>query len=119
MGQQIILYHVCNKGYSTHYYAIHSCPINIWLQFNIKSTSQSRLGNNQERKQDLINEGNRRENRKRIFHAYKQGDKVLLKDAWGTIFNQDAYIRPYIITAIRNNSTLRACKGRVTDTFNI
>ena len=71
------------------------------------------------RKQNLINKGNERENRNRISHTYKQGDKVLLKNAWKTKFNQDAYIGPYVITAVRNNGTVRARKGRVTDTFNI
>ena len=71
------------------------------------------------RKQNLINKGNERENRNRISHTYKIGDKVLLKNAWKTKFNQDAYIGPYVITAVRNNGTVRARKGRVTDTFNI
>ena len=31
-------------------------------------------------KQDLINKGNKRKNRNRINHTYKQGDKVLLKN---------------------------------------
>ena len=71
------------------------------------------------RKQNLINKGNERENRNRISHTYKIGDKVLLKNAWKTKFNQDAYIGPYVITAVRNNGIVRARKGRVTDTFNI
>ena len=37
---------------------------------------------------------------------YKQGEKVLLKNAWKTKFNQDAYIGPYIITTVRNNGTV-------------
>ena len=40
-------------------------------------------------KQGLINKGNKRENRNRINHTYKQGDKVLHKNAWKTKFNQD------------------------------
>ena len=50
---------------------------------------------------------------------YKQGDKVLLENTWKTKFNHDAYIGPYIITAIRNNGTVMVCKDRVTDIFNI
>ena len=50
-----------------------------------------------ERKQKLINRGNERENKNRVHHGYKIGDKVLLKNAWKTKFNQDAYIGPYII----------------------
>ena len=65
-------------------------------------------------KQDLISKGNERENRNQISHMFKQGDKVLLKNTWKTKFNQDAYIGPYVITAVRNNDIVRACKGRVT-----
>ena len=72
-----------------------------------------------ERKQKLINRGNERENKNRVPHEYKIGDKVLLKNAWKTKFNQDAYIGPYIITAVRNNGTIRARKSNVTDTFNL
>ena len=68
-------------------------------------------------KQDLINKGNKGENCKKISHAYKQGDMVLLKNIWKTKLNQDAYIGPYIIAAVRNNGTVRAFKGRVADTF--
>ena len=70
-------------------------------------------------KQNLINKGNNRENRNQINNTYKQGDKVLLKNAWKTKFNQEAYIDPYVITGVRNNVTVRAHKGRVTDTFKI
>ena len=71
------------------------------------------------RKQDLINKGNARENKKRKTHEYKTGDKVLLRNAWKTKFNQNAYLGPYVITAVRDNGTVRAHKGRITDTFNI
>ena len=71
------------------------------------------------RKQDLINRGNDRENRSRLEHTYKVGDKVLLKNEWKTKFNQDAYKGPLVITAVRNNGTVRARYGRVTDTYNL
>jgi len=72
-----------------------------------------------QRKQALINKGNERENKLRKDHTYKIGDKVLLKNAWPTKFNQDAFLGPYKVTAVRNNGTVRARKGRLTDTFNI
>ena len=72
-----------------------------------------------ERKQKLINKGNERENKNRIDHKYKEGDKVLLKNAWKTKFNQDAYLGPYTITTVQDNRTIRAKKGRVTDTYNL
>ena len=73
-------------------------------------------GNN--RHQDVINEGNKRKNCKRKYQTYKQGDKILLKKAWKTKFNLYAYIGLYVIKAVRNNSTVRARKGRVMETFN-
>ena len=72
-----------------------------------------------ERKQKLINKGNERENKNRIDYKYKEGDKVLLKNAWKTKFNQDAYSDPYKITTVQDNGTIRAKKGRVTDTYNL
>ena len=50
---------------------------------------------------------------------YQYKDKVLLQNVWKTKFNQDTHLDPYIITAVRYNGTVRACKGRVVDTFNI
>ena len=50
---------------------------------------------------------------------YKQGYKILLKIARKTKFNQDANLGPYLTTAVRNNDTARARKGRLIDTFNI
>ena len=49
----------------------------------------------------------------------QQGDKALLKNAWKIKFYQGAYLGPYVITAVRNNVTVRARKSSVTDTFNI
>ena len=34
-------------------------------------------------------------------------------------YKQDAFIGPYVIIAVRNNGAIRACKGRVTNIFNI
>ena len=72
-----------------------------------------------ERKQKLINRGNTQENKSRLDHVYKIGDKVLLKNAWKTKFNQDSYLGPYTITAVRDNGTVRARHGIVTDTYNL
>ena len=67
----------------------------------------------------LINKENKRENKLRKDHTYKIGDKILLKNAWPTKLNQDAFLGPYKVTAVRDNGTVRARKGRITDTFNI
>ena len=72
-----------------------------------------------DRKQWLINRGNERENKNRKDHTYRVGDKVLLKNEWKTKFNHDACKGPYTITAVRDYGTVRARKGRVTDTYNL
>ena len=69
------------------------------------------------RKQDLINKANKQKNCNQINHTYKKGDKVSLKNARKTKFNQEAYLGPYIITDVRNNGTVRAHKDKVADTF--
>ena len=61
-------------------------------------------------KQDLINKGKQ--------YKYNKGGKVLLKNVWKTKFNHDAYLGPYMITTARNDGTVRASKGIITDTFN-
>ena len=72
------------------------------------------------RKQNLINKGNTRENSTRLVHVYKPGDQVLLKNAWKTKYNDQAYTGLYTITAVNeNNGTVNACKGKVMDTYKI
>ena len=66
-----------------------------------------------------VNKGNQQENCNKKEHTYNKGDKVLLKNVRKTKFNQDAYLGPYTITAVINNSTVRVRKGKITDTFNI
>ena len=53
-----------------------------------------------EKKQKLINLGNELENKKRLNHEYKIGEKVVLKNALKIKFNKDAYVGPYIITDV-------------------
>ena len=72
-----------------------------------------------QRKQALINKGNQKENRRRQSHVYHTGDKVLLKNAWKTKFNQDAYIGPYTVNKVQNNGTIHTRGVNVTDTYNL
>ena len=60
--------------------------------------------------QDFINKGNQQENRNGKEHTYNKGGKILLKNVWKTKFNQDTYLGPYTITAVRNNGTVKAQK---------
>ena len=72
-----------------------------------------------ERKQKLIRAGNVRENRTRIPHDYKIGDKVLIKNEQSTKYGNTAYSGPYTVMSVNNNGTLQVRKGIVSDTFNI
>ena len=72
-----------------------------------------------QRKQALINKGNQKEHHSRHSHVYCTVDKVLLKNAWKTKFNQDAYIGSYTVTEVRYNGTVRARRGNITDTYNL
>ena len=72
-----------------------------------------------QRKQAIINKGYQKENWNRQSHIYLTGDKVLLKNAWKTKFNQDDYIGPYTVTEVRDNGTVRARKYNVTDIYSL
>ena len=45
-------------------------------------------------KQNLINQRNAKENRKRINHTYKNGDLVLVKDDQSTKYDRETYNGP-------------------------
>ena len=42
-----------------------------------------------------------------------------MKNFWKIKCNQDEYLGPDVITAVRNNGIVWACKDNVTDTFDI
>ena len=60
-----------------------------------------------------------KENCNKKEHMYKKGDRFLLLKTWKTMFNQYAYLDPYVIKTVRNNGTDRGHKDKDTDTFNI
>ena len=70
-------------------------------------------------KEDLINKGNQQEILNQKGHLYNKGNIVQLKNVWKIKFDQDVYLGSTAITAFRKNSTVRAHKGKITDTFNI
>jgi transposase InsO family protein len=72
-----------------------------------------------ERKQRAINENNQMENKKRIPHNYRVGDKVLYRVEWVSKYNENPYDGPYKIVQVNTNGTVRLKKGAVTDTVNI
>ena len=85
--------------------------------FNINQEANWQLLNNVNRCYFI--KGNQKENRRRQSHVYHTRDKVLLKNAWRTKLNQDAYIGPYTMTEVWNEGTVSARKGNVTDTYNL
>jgi transposase InsO family protein len=72
----------------------------------------------QQRKQERINENNRRENARRNSHKYRAGDRVLLKRKKQSKHEHE-YEGPYILTQINDNGTVRFQKGIVNDVVNI
>ena len=72
-----------------------------------------------QRKQDIINVNNRKENSKRIEHEYRVGDKVLLEKP-GLISKLSApRTGPYRITYTYTNGTVRIQRGIVNERVNI
>jgi hypothetical protein len=72
-----------------------------------------------QRKQELINQNNQRENKKRIPHQYKIGDKVLYRIESLAKYSGDPYEGPYEIVHVNTNGTVRLKMDAVTDTVNI
>ena len=73
-----------------------------------------------QRKQDMINVNNRKENAKQIEHKYCEGEKVLLEKP-GLISKLSAPCTgpPYRITHTYTNGTIRIQRGVVNERVNI
>ena len=72
-----------------------------------------------QRKQDLINKNNERENNKRMRYKYKVGQKILVETYSKSKFGQTEYLGPYPIVKINDNGTLRYKKDLITDVVNL
>ena len=77
-----------------------------------------------ERKQTLIQQNNRRENKNRIPHQYAVGDRVMIKEARSRKHGSDRYSGPHTVTAVYDNGTVQLSKvanngGAVYQTWNI
>ena len=71
-----------------------------------------------QRKQDKINQNNKRENAHRIPHTYRIGDKVLLRR--GTENKMEApFSGPYEILEVCDNGTVKIKIGSVEDQVNL
>jgi hypothetical protein len=72
-----------------------------------------------QRKQDIINVNNRKENSRRIEHEYRVGDKVILEKP-GLISKLSApRTGPYWITDTYTNGTVHIQRGVVNERVNI
>ena len=71
-----------------------------------------------QRKQERINENNKRENAKRHPHQYQLGDRILLRRKKKSKHELE-YEGPYPVTEINDNGTVRYQKGIVNDVVNI
>jgi hypothetical protein len=72
-----------------------------------------------QRKQDIINVNNRKENAKRIAHEYRVGDKVLLEKPGLASKLSAPHTGPYWITHTYTNGTVRVQRGIVNECVNI
>jgi hypothetical protein len=84
---------------------------------NIKFDANWRLI--RERKQRAINTNNQKENKKRISHQYRVGDKVLYRVDSLSKYSENPYDGPYEIVRVNTNGTVRLKMDAVTDTVNI
>jgi transposase InsO family protein len=72
-----------------------------------------------QRKQQLIDMNNKRENQGRIKHYYKENDKVLYKVPTTSKFGEDPWMGPYTVLKSYDNGTVRLQMGKVLETVNI
>ena len=84
--------------------------------FNIKHTANWEYI--RQRKQNLINKNNKRENAGRINYDYKVGDKVLLARGNENKY-ESPYQGPFEVLKVNDNGTVRLTVNAVTDSYNI
>ena len=73
----------------------------------------------QKQKQDSINNSNNKDNKKRIKHEYKIGDKVLLQKPGILRKMSTPYSGPYEVQQVFSNGTINITKGAVIQRVNI
>jgi hypothetical protein len=54
-------------------------PTCVWQKYDPQYCLQCKLGSNTKRKQEIINNFNKKENKSQIPYEYKVGDQVLLE----------------------------------------
>ena len=84
--------------------------------FNVKHTADWEYI--RQRKQQRINENNKRENAKRVEHEYQVDDKVYLLRGTENKY-ETPYSGPYKILQVNDNGRVRLKVKNVVDTYNI
>ena len=112
---------ICNQAdtvHATYHTTLQKSPGQLVfgrdMIFNIKH--QANWEYIQNRKQDIINQNNQRENARRIPHQYNVGDKVLLHLGDIKTKFDSQYSGPHKIVQVNNNGTVRIQQGPVTET---
>ena len=77
------------------------------------------MGQNQGKETKLINENDKKENKKRMPCEHKVGDKTTLKSEPKTKCGEDQHECPHVTLRINDNGTVRFKKKSVVDTFNV
>ena len=72
-----------------------------------------------ERKQNLINKNNSRENASRIHHTYKVEDQILVHEPLKAKYGGNPYHGPYTVLNVNNNGTIRIKRGVLHEVINI
>ena len=74
-----------------------------------------------QRKQEIINKNNQKENKQRIPHVYKVGDKVMMdmKDTNLTKYGINPFDGPFTVYQVNDNGTVVLEMGPVLDTWKI
>ena len=72
-----------------------------------------------QRKHNLINQSNPKENSKEIDHTYKVDDLILIKNKQSTKYGKDTHNSPWTIQKVQDNGAVNISKCLVSDVYNI
>jgi hypothetical protein len=92
----------------------------VWQTHAPQYCLQRKLGKNTKRKKDIIIESNQKgKNKSRIPYEYKGGDQALLETPGILRKLSIPHTRPYLVTNVYKNGTIRIQKLIVSERMNI
>ena len=119
MGCCAVCHHVAIRA--TYHTTLKATPTQLVFGrdaiFNIKFNADWNAI--KQRKQQVINKNNSKENSKRIPHEYKVDDQVLYREIPKSKFGQAPYKGPYKVVQVNNNGTVHLRMGPVIERINI